>query len=114
MAPYSGGWIGQSPNTEAPWPRHGRIGGVLALLGGMYLSPILLASWAVVTLAALVFGIHARRAHNRNKAFLRQARKTVQKLESKNGKLWYEVMKTRAGGELYKANEATLTNVESR
>ncbi len=80
----------------------------------MYLSPILVVAWAVVTVGTIAFAFHTRRSHNRNRSALRKAQKSLQKLESKNGKLWYEVMKSRANGDLYRTNEITVTNAEAR
>jgi len=80
----------------------------------MYLSPILVLAWVLVTVGTVAFAFHSRRAHNRNRSALRRAQKSLQKLESKNGKLWYEVMKSRASGEMLQTNEITVTNVEAR
>lgn len=80
----------------------------------MYLSPFLVAAWSLITVGTLFFGFYSRRAHNRNRATLRKVQRALQKLESKNGRLWHEVMKSRASGDLYRANEITVTNAEVR
>jgi hypothetical protein len=76
----------------------------------MYLSTPLVASWLVVTIGVLAFGIYARNRQRKHEALLKQAKRSLQKLESKNGKLWHEVLKTRAAGH-YKDTEITLTSV---
>lgn len=94
-------------------PRSARIkvAGFLLYSGGMYISSSLVMAWAVLTVGTLAFAVFSRMAHKRSRAYLRQAKKTVQRLEQKNGKLWYEVMKTRAGSELHRLNEVTVTKV---
>lgn len=76
----------------------------------MYLSTPVVVAWVFLTLSVLLFAVRVQRQQRRNLSLLRQTKRTLDKLESKNGKLWREVLKNRADGE-YRSAEVTLTNV---
>lgn len=75
----------------------------------MYLSIPFLVAWSVVTICAMAYAMRNKRVQRRNEAILRHTKRSLQKLESKNGKLWHEVLKRRAMSD-YTAGELTVTN----
>jgi hypothetical protein len=77
----------------------------------MFMSITLIGVWVVISLAYFGVTIYWGRQHHKQAASIRELKRTVDKLQRKNGKLWYDLMRKQGGNTSATHNDITSTNL---